>query len=83
MCTFWYVECLARAGKLEKARLVFEKMLAYANHLGLYAEQLGFQGQHLGNYPQAFTHMGLISAALSLDRQLNDQHNQEAGNGGL
>lgn len=83
MCTFWYVECLARAGKLEKARLVFEKMLAYANHVGLYAEQLGFQGQHLGNYPQAFTHMGLISAALSLDRQLDDQRNQEVGNDGL
>lgn len=83
MCTFWYVECLARAGKLEKARLVFEKMLAYANHLGLYAEQLGFRGQHLGNYPQAFTHMGLISAALSLDRRLNDRRNQESSDGGL
>ena len=56
-------------------------MLAYANHLGLYAEQLGPQGQHLGNYPQGFTHMGLISAALSLDKQLNDQRNQETTNG--
>lgn len=71
MCTFWFVECLSRAGQLEKARFYFEKMLGYANHLGLYAEQLGFQGEHLGNFPQAFTHMGLISAAYNLDRKLN------------
>ena len=77
MCTFWYVECLARSGQLEKARLYFEKMLGYANHVGLYAEQLGLQGQHLGNFPQAFTHLGLISAALSLDNQFNDQRNRE------
>lgn len=83
MCTFWYVESLSRAGKLQKARIVFEKMLAYANHVGLYAEQLGFRGQHLGNYPQAFTHMGLISAALHLDGQLSDQRNQETNTGGL
>lgn len=72
MCSFWYVECLSRAGKLEKARFYFEKMLGYANHVGLYAEQLGFQGEHLGNFPQAFTHLGLISAAYNLDKQLND-----------
>ena len=77
MCTFWYVECLAKSGQLEKARLYFEKMLGYANHVGLYAEQLGLQGQHLGNFPQAFTHLGLISAALSLDNQFNDQRNKE------
>lgn len=77
MCTFWYVECLAKAGHIEKARLYFEKMLGYANHLGLYAEMLGFQGEHLGNTPQAFTHMALISAALSLDYQLDHQRNQE------
>lgn len=77
MCTFWYVECLARAGQLNKARLYFEKMLGYANHLGLYAEQLGLQGDHLGNFPQAFTHLGLITAALSLDRKLNDPRNLE------
>ncbi|HTK82314.1 MAG TPA: glycoside hydrolase family 15 protein, partial [Bacteroidota bacterium] len=76
MCTFWYVECLARAGQLEKARLYFEKMLGYANHLGLYSEQLGFKGEHLGNFPQAFTHLGLISAAYSLDRQLDDSRNK-------
>jgi len=77
MCTFWYVECLAKAGQINKARLYFEKMLGYANHVGLYAEQLGFQGEHLGNFPQAFTHLGLISAALSLDAQLDDQRNRE------
>ncbi|PRY11376.1 GH15 family glucan-1,4-alpha-glucosidase [Pontibacter ummariensis] len=71
MCTFWYVECLARAGQLDKATLFFEKMLGYANHVGLYAEQLGAKGEHLGNFPQAFTHLGLISAALSLDKELN------------
>lgn len=76
MCTFWYVECLSRSGQLEKARFYFEKMLGYANHLGLYSEQLGFQGEHLGNFPQAFTHLGLISAAYNLDKQLNDSRNK-------
>jgi GH15 family glucan-1,4-alpha-glucosidase len=76
MCTFWYVECLAKAGHLNKARLNFEKMLGYANHLGLYAEQLGIQGEHLGNFPQAFTHLGLITAALSLDSQFENQRNK-------
>ncbi|MGE5679771.1 MAG: glycoside hydrolase family 15 protein [Bacillota bacterium] len=76
MCTFWYIECLSRSGQLQKARLYFEKMIGYANHLGLYAEQLGFQGEHLGNFPQAFTHLGLISAALNLNSQLNDERNQ-------
>lgn len=77
MCTFWYVECLAKAGQLYKARLYFEKMLGYANHVGLYAEQLGLQGEHLGNFPQAFTHLGLISAAMSLDNKFNDVRNKE------
>ena len=76
MCTFWYVECLARAGQLEKARFYFEKMLGYANSLGLYSEQLGFEGEHLGNYPQAFTHLGLISTAYILDKLLNDKRNK-------
>jgi len=71
MCSFWYVECLARAGDLDKARFFFEKMLGYSNHLGLYAEELGPRGEHLGNFPQAFTHLGLISAAHYLDRQLS------------
>jgi GH15 family glucan-1,4-alpha-glucosidase len=71
MCTFWYVECLSRAGDLQKARFYFEKMLGYANHLGLYAEELGPRGEHLGNFPQAFTHLSLISAAYDLDRRLS------------
>jgi GH15 family glucan-1,4-alpha-glucosidase len=70
MCTFWLVEALSRAGRLEEARFIFEKMLTYANHLGLYAEETGPTGEALGNYPQAFTHMGLISAAVNLDRRL-------------
>jgi GH15 family glucan-1,4-alpha-glucosidase len=74
MCSFWYVECLARAGDLEKARFYFEKMLGYANHLGLYAEELGPAGEHLGNMPQAFTHLALISAAFNLDRALSRAH---------
>lgn len=81
MCTFWFVECLSKAGHLRKARLYFEKMLGYANHLGLYSEMLGLQGDHLGNFPQAFTHLGLISAALNLDTQFNDQRNQELNMG--
>jgi GH15 family glucan-1,4-alpha-glucosidase len=71
MCTFWYVECLSRAGDLQRARFIFEKMLGYANHVGLYAEELGPHGEHLGNFPQAFTHLGLISAAYNLDRRLS------------
>lgn len=70
-CSFWYVECLARSGDLQKALLLFEKLLGYANHLGLYSEELGSNGQHLGNFPQAFTHLALISAASYLDRALS------------
>src|SRR5262249_22388909 len=70
MCTFWFAECLARSGDAQKARFIFEKMLGYANHVGLYAEELGAEGEHLGNFPQAFTHLGLISAAYALDHQL-------------
>ena len=65
-----WVECLSRAGRLREARLIFEKMLSYANHLVFYAEQVGASGESLGNFPQAFTHMGLISAAYNLDRWL-------------
>lgn len=71
VCTFWLVESLARAGRIDEARLIFEKMLTYANPLGLYAEQIGPSGQALGNFPQAFTHLGLISAAFCLNRQLS------------
>lgn len=70
-CSFWFIECLARSHKLDKARLLFEKMLGYSNHLGLYSEQLGRSGQHLGNFPQALTHLALISAASYLDRELS------------
>lgn len=72
MCTFWLVECLTRSGDVETARLVFEQMLGYANHLGLYAEQTGHSGEALGNFPQAFTHLALISAAYNLDKALGN-----------
>jgi GH15 family glucan-1,4-alpha-glucosidase len=70
MCTFWLVDALARAERLEEARFIFEKMLSYANHLGLYSEEISATGSALGNFPQAFTHLGLISAALHLDEKL-------------
>jgi len=71
LCTFWYVDALARAGRLDEARLVFEKMHTYANHLGLYSEEIGSTGEQLGNFPQAFSHLSLISAAINLDHQLD------------
>ena len=70
ICSFWYVEALARAGRVDEARLAYEKMLTYANHVGLYSEQIGPTGEQLGNFPQAFTHLALISAAFNLDRAL-------------
>jgi GH15 family glucan-1,4-alpha-glucosidase len=78
MCSFWLVEALTRAGRtdpsrLDDARLLFEQMLGYANHLGLYGEQTGASGEALGNFPQAFTHLALISAAFNLDRTLGPQ----------
>jgi GH15 family glucan-1,4-alpha-glucosidase len=72
MCTFWMVEALTRAGRLDEARVVFEKMLSYASPLGLYAEQIGASGEALGNFPQAFTHLALISAAFNLNKALVD-----------
>jgi len=71
LCTFAYVDSLARAGQLDKARVVFEKMLTYANHLGLYSEEIALTGEQIGNFPQAFTHLSLIDAAITLDRQLD------------
>jgi GH15 family glucan-1,4-alpha-glucosidase len=70
LCSFWLVECLTRAGRLDEARLALEKMFSYANHLELYAEEIGHSGEALGNFPQAFTHLALISAAVHLDRAL-------------
>ncbi|MFQ5923085.1 MAG: glycoside hydrolase family 15 protein, partial [Anaerolineales bacterium] len=77
IASFWYVEALGRTGDVDKARFIFEKLLGYANHVELYAEELGPHGEHLGNFPQAFTHLALISAAFDLDRRLSG-----AGRGG-
>jgi GH15 family glucan-1,4-alpha-glucosidase len=74
-CSFWYVECLARAGRVEKAHLEFEQLLRYANPLGLYAEEFDSHARHLGNTPQALTHLALISAASFLDRKLSRDKN--------
>lgn len=71
LCTFSYVDALARAGRLDDARLTFEKMLTYANHLGLYSEEIALTGEQIGNFPQAFTHLALIDAAITLDGQLD------------
>ncbi|WP_328784657.1 glycoside hydrolase family 15 protein [Streptomyces canus] len=70
ICSFWYVEAMVHAGRIDEARLAFEKMLTYANHLGLYAEEISNTGEQQGNFPQAFTHLALISAAFNLDRAL-------------
>jgi GH15 family glucan-1,4-alpha-glucosidase len=71
LCTFLYVDALARAGRLDDARLAFEKMLTYANHLGLYSEEIAATGEQLGNFPQAFTHLALIDAAITLNERLD------------
>ncbi|MEM9683349.1 MAG: glycoside hydrolase family 15 protein, partial [Pseudomonadota bacterium] len=78
ICTFWLVEAITRAGRFEpqrlsQARLIFEGMLGFANHVGLYSEETGLTGEGLGNFPQAFTHLALISAAVNLDRALGDR----------
>jgi GH15 family glucan-1,4-alpha-glucosidase len=71
ICSFWYVDALARSGRLDDARFTFEKMLTYSNHLGLYSEEIAPTGEQVGNFPQAFSHLALISAAVNLDRQLD------------
>ncbi|MFI9802609.1 glycoside hydrolase family 15 protein [Streptomyces sp. NPDC052302] len=71
LCSFLYVEALARAGRLTQARYAFSKMLTYANHVGLFAEEIGPSGEQLGNFPQAFTHLALIDAAIALDQELD------------
>ncbi|MEU9075119.1 glycoside hydrolase family 15 protein [Kitasatospora sp. NPDC004745] len=74
LCSFLYVEALARAGRLQQARYAFDKMLTYANHVGLFAEEIGPSGEQLGNFPQAFTHLALIDAAMALDEELDRRH---------
>uniref|UniRef100_UPI002605FC12 glycoside hydrolase family 15 protein n=1 Tax=Haloactinopolyspora sp. TaxID=1966353 RepID=UPI002605FC12 len=71
LCTFAYVEALARSGQLDQARVTFEKMLTYANHVGLYSEEIALTGEQIGNFPQAFTHLALIDAAIALDERLD------------
>ena len=73
LCTFSYVNALACAGQLDKARVTFEKMLTYANHLGLYSEEIAPTGAQIGNFPQAFTHLALIDAAITLNDRLDRQ----------
>ncbi|MGN9802870.1 glycoside hydrolase family 15 protein [Micromonospora sp. L32] len=73
MCTFWYVEALAYAGRLDEARLAFEKMLTFSSHLGLYAEEIAPSGEQTGNFPQAFSHLALINTAVALDELLDGQ----------
>jgi GH15 family glucan-1,4-alpha-glucosidase len=72
-CSFWLVENLARAGKLDEARLKLEKLLSYSNHVGLYAEEISPTGEALGNFPQAFSHLALITACYHLDKALTNQ----------
>jgi len=84
ICTFWLIEAMTRAGKCDpsmmcKARLIFEEMLTYANHLGLYGEETGSAGQIVGNFPQAFTHLSLISAAFNLDRAMGGNSSPSTG----
>jgi GH15 family glucan-1,4-alpha-glucosidase len=69
-CSFWYIQALTLSGEIDRARVLFEKMLGYSNHLGLYAEELGLSGEHLGNFPQALTHLELIQTALTLNAAL-------------
>jgi pentatricopeptide repeat protein len=71
ICTFWYVDALARSGRLEDARLTFDKMLTYGNHPGLFSAEIGPTGEQLGNFPLAFSHLALITAAVNLDDQLD------------
>jgi GH15 family glucan-1,4-alpha-glucosidase len=73
LCSFLYVDAMARAGRLPQARYAFEKMLTYSNHVGLFAEEIGPSGEQLGNFPQAFTHLSLIMAAATLDKALDRQ----------
>lgn len=73
-CSFWMAESLARAGRVDDGRLMLEKMLTYCNHVGLFAEEVGPTGEALGNFPQAFTHLSLITACYNIDQALNKAH---------
>jgi GH15 family glucan-1,4-alpha-glucosidase len=73
-CTFWYAECLARAGRLDDAQLILAKGMRYANQLGLFSEEQDVRGRQLGNFPQALTHLAFISAAFFTDRRLDPAH---------
>ncbi|MEU3844756.1 glycoside hydrolase family 15 protein [Streptomyces sp. NPDC028635] len=79
LCSFFYVEALARSGRLAQARYAFDKMLTYANHVGLFAEEIGPSGEQLGNFPQAFTHLALVTAAMALDEELAEQDRRPRG----
>ena len=69
ICSFWYAECLARIGRVDEATVVMQKLLGYGNHLGLFSEEIGIHGEQLGNFPQAFSHLSLISAAFQIDKK--------------
>jgi GH15 family glucan-1,4-alpha-glucosidase len=71
LCTFYFADALARSGRLEDARMTFAKMLTYANHVGLFSEEIDAAGRQVGNFPQAFTHLALISAALTIDQEID------------
>lgn len=71
LCSFAWVDALTRAGRLDDARMAFEKMLTYGNHVGLYSEEIALTGEQIGNFPQAFTHLSLIDAAVGLDAALD------------
>ncbi|MFH1327389.1 MAG: glycoside hydrolase family 15 protein [Candidatus Bathyarchaeota archaeon] len=78
ICSFWFIRCLSLLGRLKDARKTFEKMLKYTNHLGLFAEETNLtSGEMLGNFPQAFTHIGLINAAVELDRLLREENKKK------
>jgi GH15 family glucan-1,4-alpha-glucosidase len=81
LCSFWYVEALTRADSIDEGRYTFEKMLTHANHVGLFAEEIGPAGEALGNFPQAFTHLALISTTCNLDRASRRHHERNRPRG--